>query len=77
MPDIGHDIDLLVGRQLGLVRSMLLHVSVQPVTLHSAIDMAGKFKHVHSRFGIGLRTLYPRRQSVKSTIPEDTIINER
>jgi len=77
MPDIGHDIDLLVGRKLGLVRSMLLaRFQCSPVTLTFCDRQAGSLAR-HSRIRIGLRTLYRVSQLGEEYYPEDTIINRR
>jgi hypothetical protein len=78
MPDIGHDIDLLVGRKLGLVRSMLLaRFQCSPVTLTFCDRQAGKFSTFIRGFESDFE-LYTRvSQLGEEYYPEDTIINRR
>ena len=78
MPDIGHDIDLLVGRNLGLVRSKLLEqFQCSPVTLTFCDRQAGKFSTFIRGFESDFE-LYTRvSQLGEEYYPEDTIIKRR
>ncbi len=78
MPDVGHDMDLLVGSKLGVVRSMLLaRFQCSPVTLTFCDRQAGKFSTFIRGFESDFE-LYTRvSQLGEEYYPEDTIINRR
>ena len=78
MPDIGHDIDLLVGGNLSLVRSMLFQrFQCRPVILTFCDRQAGKFSTFIHGFESDFE-LYTRvSQLGEEYYSEDTIINRR
>lgn len=78
MPDIGHDVDLLVGKKLETVRSMVLErFQCNPVTLTFCDRQAGKFSTFIHGFESDFE-LYTRvSQLGEEYYPEDTIINRR
>ncbi len=78
LPDLGHDIDLLVGKNLGKVRDELLkRFQCYPVTLTFCDRQAGKFSTFIEGFAFDFELYAKISQLGEEYYPEETVLQNR